>query len=81
MKPEDQKTADASAQIIEEAIERMRAENIPAHIIVDRLATYGAFIAVQAFGKSHTAEQFRRTADAIEGGIFDGVGKKPAGRG
>jgi len=81
MKPEDQNAAEASSRIVEEAIERMRTEKIPAHIIVDRLATYSAFVAVKAFGKTHTAEQFRRTAEAIEAGLFDGVGGQQPGRG
>jgi hypothetical protein len=81
MSSENLEHAGRCSVILEKALAEMKGSGAPPHIIIDRLISYGAFLAVASTNKAHAADQLRQIADAIEAGVFDGVGSGPAGRG
>ncbi|WP_338722382.1 hypothetical protein [Devosia sp. XK-2] len=81
MNSSDLKSAGRCSVILEQALAEMKGSGAPPHIIIDRLISYGAFLAVASTSKAHAADQLRQIADAVEAGVFDGIGASRVGRG
>lgn len=62
----------ASNAAVEAAAVRMSQAGASPEMIIDRLLTYGAAMACSLTGSAVAAQEFRRLADRIASGIFDG---------
>lgn len=62
----------ASNAAVEMAAVQMSQAGASPEMIIDRLLTYGAALACSLTGSATVAQEFRRLADRIASGVFDG---------
>ncbi|KQT04139.1 hypothetical protein ASG50_18240 [Rhizobium sp. Leaf386] len=64
----------ATDRILEKALDEIiNQRETPLVVVLDRLTTRAAALSCIAYGKHHTARQFRACAQTIEEGAFDHV--------